>query len=67
MIKLVGLLILPSLIFSPIESDKTTSNVQISAPEQYAIVSEKLFDCYENAILSFSMLSTFMRTLSPIR
>lgn len=50
MIKLVGLLILPSLIFSPIESDKTTSNVQISAPEQYAIVSEKLFECYENAI-----------------
>ena len=50
MIKLVGLLIIPSLVFSQVASDNPVSSTKIAEPENFVVVSEKLFDCYENTI-----------------
>ncbi len=50
MMKFVSLVILPSLIFAPHSTDKIAPTTQTAESEEYAIVSEELFDCYENSI-----------------
>ena len=50
MLKLLSLLVLPSLVFASSSDEKLVPSMQNKACEDYVIVSEKLFDCYENAI-----------------
>jgi hypothetical protein len=50
MLKFVSLVILPTLLFAPQGVENTGKAVEKTMIEDYAIVSEKSFDCYENAI-----------------